>query len=42
MVLGYGDSIATTSWSSALRHRPDKTHRFTDWSRRPLSEDQMH
>ncbi len=23
-------------------HRPDKTHRFTDWSRRPLSEEQVH
>ena len=23
-------------------HRPDKTHRFTDWSRRPLTEEQMH
>src|SRR6202011_5075026 len=22
--------------------RPDKTHRFTDWSRRPLSAEQMH
>jgi hypothetical protein len=23
-------------------HRPDKTHRFTDWSRRPLTAEQMH
>ena len=23
-------------------HRPDKTHRFTDWSRRPLTGEQMH
>jgi len=23
-------------------HRPDKTHRFTDWSRRPLTSEQVH
>src|SRR6202049_3178733 len=43
MVLGYGDSIAYDQWGERITgHRPDKTHRFTDWSRRPLSEEQMH
>src|SRR6266550_4142578 len=43
MVLGYGDSIAYDQLVQRITgHRPDKTHRFTDWSRRPLTEEQMH
>src|SRR5258706_13815925 len=43
MVRGYGDSIAYDQLVERITgHRPDKTHRFTDWSRRPLTEDQMH
>lgn len=42
MVLGYGDSIAYDQLVERVTgHRPDKTHRFTDWSRRPLTQDQM-
>ena len=43
MVLGYGDSIAYDQLVERITgHRPDKTHRFTDWSRRPLTPEQMH
>ncbi|MDR3469761.1 MAG: ribonuclease D [Xanthobacteraceae bacterium] len=43
MVLGYGDSIAYDALVERITgHRPDKTHRFTDWSRRPLTEEQLH
>jgi ribonuclease D len=43
MVLGYGDSIAYDQLVERIAgHRPDKTHRFTDWSRRPLTAEQMH
>src|SRR5258707_11101279 len=43
MVLGYGDSIAYDQLVERItRHRPDKTHRFTDWSHRPLTEEQIH
>ncbi|MBN9040265.1 MAG: ribonuclease D [Rhizobiales bacterium 62-47] len=43
MVLGFGDSIAYDQLVERVTgHRPDKTHRFTDWSRRPLTEEQMH
>ena len=43
MVLGYGDFIAYDQLVERITgHRPDKTHRFTDWSRRPLSDEQMH
>jgi ribonuclease D len=43
MVLGYGDSIAYDQLVERITgHRPDKTHRFTDWARRPLSAEQMH
>jgi len=43
MVLGYGDSIAYDQLVERVTgHRPDKTHRFTDWSRRPLTDEQMH
>jgi ribonuclease D len=42
MVLGYGDSIAYDALVERVTgHRPDKTHRFTDWSRRPLTEAQL-
>jgi ribonuclease D len=42
MVLGYGDSIAYDQLVQRITgHRPDKTHRFTDWSRRPLSKEQI-
>jgi ribonuclease D len=43
MVLGYGDSIAYDQLVERITgHRPDKTHRFTDWSRRPLTKEQLH
>jgi ribonuclease D len=43
MVLGYGDSIAYDQLVERITgHRPDKTHRFTDWSRRPLTTEQIH
>ncbi|WP_298255761.1 ribonuclease D [Bradyrhizobium sp.] len=43
MALGYGDSIAYDALVERVTgHRPDKTHRFTDWSRRPLTDDQTH
>src|ERR1700761_4049041 len=42
MVLGYGDSIAYDQLVGKITgHRLDKTHRFTDWSRRPLTKEQM-
>lgn len=42
MVLGYGDSIAYDQLVDRVTgHRPDKTHRFTDWSRRPLTNEQV-
>lgn len=42
MVLGYGDSIAYDQLVGKITgHRLDKTHRFTDWSRRPLTLEQM-
>jgi ribonuclease D len=42
MVLGYGDSIAYDQLVERVTgHRPDKTHRFTDWSQRPLSGEQI-
>src|SRR5207253_1470734 len=38
-----GDSIAYDQLVERVTgHRPDKTHRFTDWSRRPLTPEQMH
>ena len=43
MVLGYGDSISYDQLVQRITgDRPDKTHRFTDWSRRPLSSEQLH
>jgi ribonuclease D len=42
MVLGHGDSIGYDQLVERITgHRPDKTHRFTDWSRRPLSKEQV-
>jgi ribonuclease D len=42
MVLGHGDSIGYDQLVERITgHRPDKTHRFTDWSRRPLSKEQI-
>src|SRR5450631_4380328 len=42
MVLGYGDSIAYDQLVERITGtRLDKTHRFTDWSHRPLSQDQI-
>ncbi|MES2752442.1 MAG: ribonuclease D [Pseudomonadota bacterium] len=41
MVLGYGDSIAYDQLVERITGtRLDKTHRFTDWSRRPLTQEQ--
>jgi ribonuclease D len=41
MVLGYGDSIAYDQLVARITgHKLDKTHRFTDWSRRPLTKEQ--
>ncbi len=42
MVCGYGDSVSYEQLVSDLaRARIDKTSRFTDWSRRPLTEQQV-
>lgn len=42
MAAGHGDSIAYDALVFAmLNKRIDKSSRFTDWSRRPLSEDQL-
>jgi ribonuclease D len=42
MACGYGDSIAYDALvAQVLKRRLDKSHRFTDWSRRPLSDDQL-
>jgi len=41
MVLGYGDSIAYDQLVARITgHKLAKTHRFTDWSRRPLTQEQ--
>jgi ribonuclease D len=43
MVCGFGDSVGYETLVSQLaRQRIDKTMRFTDWGRRPLSEKQLH
>src|SRR3954451_7398864 len=40
MVLAYGDSIAYDQLVERITaQRLDKFHRFTDWSRRPLTEE---
>ncbi|MES1157359.1 MAG: ribonuclease D [Alphaproteobacteria bacterium] len=42
MAAGHGDSIAYDALVQAvLKRRLDKSSRFTDWSRRPLSEAQL-
>src|SRR6516225_10103908 len=42
MVLGYGDSISYDQLVQRITGDAlDKTHRFTDWSRRPLSAAQL-
>ncbi len=42
MVLGYGDSIAYDQLVARITgQRLDKSHRFTDWSRRPLTQEQL-
>ncbi|HEY2183473.1 MAG TPA: ribonuclease D, partial [Xanthobacteraceae bacterium] len=42
MVLGYGDSISYDQLVARITgDNLDKSHRFTDWTRRPLSEAQL-
>ena len=42
MVLGYGDSISYDQLVERITGDAlDKSHRFTDWSRRPLSAEQI-
>ncbi len=42
MACGLGDSVAYDALvQHFLKRRVDKSHRFTDWARRPLSEDQL-
>jgi ribonuclease D len=42
MVLGYGDSISYDQLVQRITgDNLDKSHRFTDWTRRPLSEAQL-
>src|SRR5215467_1656468 len=42
MVLGYGDSISYDQLVQRITGDTlDKSHRFTDWTRRPLSEPQL-
>jgi ribonuclease D len=42
MVCGYGDQVSYESLAASLANaRIDKSSRFTDWSRRPLSEAQL-
>lgn len=43
MVLGYGESISYEQLVQRITGDTiDKSHRFTDWSKRPLSEAQLH
>jgi ribonuclease D len=43
MVLGFGDSISYDQLVQRITGDTlDKSHRFTDWTRRPLSEAQVH
>src|SRR5947207_13089769 len=42
MVLGYGDSISYDQLVARITgDNLDKSHRFTDWTRRPLSDAQL-
>ena len=42
MAAGYGDTVAYDALvQQILKRRLDKSSRFTDWSRRPLSENQL-
>jgi ribonuclease D len=42
MVLGYGDSISYDQLVQRITgNQLDKSHRFTDWTRRPLTDAQM-
>jgi len=42
MACGYGDTVAYDALvQQVLKRRLDKSSRFTDWSRRPLSENQL-
>lgn len=42
MAAGYGDTVAYDALvQQVLKRRLDKSSRFTDWSRRPLSESQL-
>src|ERR1044072_8049866 len=42
MVLGYGDSISYDQLVQRITgDMLDKSHRFTDWTRRPLSDAQL-
>jgi ribonuclease D len=42
MVLGYGDSISYDQLVARITgDQLDKSHRFTDWTRRPLSDEQV-
>jgi ribonuclease D len=42
MAAGYGDTVAYDALvQQVLKRRLDKSSRFTDWSRRPLSEPQL-
>jgi ribonuclease D len=42
MACGYGDTVAYDALvQQMLKRRLDKSSRFTDWSRRPLSENQL-
>jgi ribonuclease D len=43
MVCGFGDSISYVNLVKRITNRDlDKSSRFTDWSRRPLSRNQLH